>query len=154
MLHERCVNHAVLQSRYHNVLIAAYQDSTAWKPEVVSTVAVYQPDDPRAKGLRLWHEYGLRIVCEQQESHRFDYIGGKYVLQESYIQASSEMQHGYIQHPKGLLFWDADTGGLFEPAGDALWRRRHHAGGIQHRTDAPLAGGNLRKHGRLDAAGL
>ena len=76
-LNGRHVNHAILENRYHRVLIAAWRDGSVWKAETASTTALYQPGDERGEypnipSLSHW-DNGFTLRYGEQELYRFVY---------------------------------------------------------------------------------
>lgn len=124
----RHVNHAVMNSRYHNVLIAAQREDKVWEAEVVSTTAVYQPGDERADQVVLTHEGGGFCLAylnpesgESAEEYYFQYVEGEYRLQRVRYHADEEYANSYILEDGGLLFFQAGPENAPQPIGDALW---------------------------------
>lgn len=124
----RHVNHAILQNRYHAVLIAAWRDEGKWAVETTSTTAVYQPGDkrgeyPNAPGLSHTSE-GFVLTYGDSERYEFAYTEGEYRLTrvEYYDPAELSWSNSYILHSEGLMFWQSGPGETFLPIGDALWR--------------------------------
>lgn len=119
------VNHAVLQNRYHAVLIAAIREGKVWKPETVSTTAVFQPgqipegfpDSPtlehRDSGFIL--SYGEEVYTFLRDED------AQYYLHRAEFHQNEWYTNSLMQQPEGMLFWQSGPGEIFVPVGDALW---------------------------------
>lgn len=125
---ERHVNHAVMSSRYHNVLIAAQREDRVWEAEVVSTTAVYQPGDERARQVVLTHENGGFYLVymnpetdEPAEVYYFQHLEGGYQLRSVRYYVDEEYSNSYIADPAGLLFFQSGPENAPQPIGDAMW---------------------------------
>lgn len=63
----------IMQSRYHNQLIAAEKGADGWKSVIVSTTAVYQPSDGRGLPTLTRTEEGFELAYpEAGEVYRFE----------------------------------------------------------------------------------
>lgn len=115
------VNHAIMRSRYHAQLIAAFRDGKEWVSEVVSTTAVYQPGDSRGERVELKHtDDGFCLSYNETENYYFVRQDGDYILSRIYFDAGSGFGDSLVSYEdeevSGYQFWD---GG---PVGDALWQ--------------------------------
>lgn len=126
--YNRHFNHAVMSSRYHNVLIAAQREDKVWEAEVVSTTAVYQPGDERANQVVLTHEGGGFYLVylnpesgEPAEKYYFQHVEGEYQLQGVRYHMDEEYSDSYIVQDGGLLFFQSGPENAPQPIGDALW---------------------------------
>ncbi len=164
----RHVNHAILQNRYHAVLIAAYRDNKVWQAETVSTTAVYQPGDKRGDALNppeLFHEAGGFILrYGEEEQYTFANVEGQYLLQEvryglnecygdSFVPQSDDSFVPQSDNAgAGLLFFGAGPANTFLPIGDALW----HTDGITldefNITQMPRSIAEVERLNRVSAA--
>lgn len=120
---DRTVNHAILRSRYHAVLMAAAKEDGKWILESASTTAVYQPDDPRGQSPRLTHTGdGFTLAYGDRERYTFTWEGGDYFLTsaEYYVDPDKAFANSLTSHEGGYLFWQSGPGGAFLPIGDAL----------------------------------
>lgn len=120
---DRHVNHAILTSRYHSQLIAASRHGKEWQADVISTTAVYQPDDERAEGAKLTHtDDGFVLSYGDRERFVFTWIMDEYVLTFAMLEADTDRADSIVwQDGMGYLFWQSGTGGKNDPIGDALW---------------------------------
>lgn len=125
----RHLNHAILSSRYHNVLIAAQRVDKVWEAEIVSTTAVYQPGDERGLQPVLTHESdGFNLVYlnpktgDPAEEYFFLPLEGDYQLfTVRYIAEDGEISNSYMVENGGLLFFQSGVENSFQPIGDAMW---------------------------------
>ena len=122
------VNQAILQNRYHAVLIAAQRNDGKWEPLEVSTTAVYQPGDERGESPNapeLTHTGGGFVLrYGDSERYEFQYENGDYFLTAvDYITNPDFPQYSnsHLPHEGGMLFWQSGPGETFLPIGDALW---------------------------------
>ena len=121
------VNHAVLQNRYHAVLIAAYREDGRWKARNISTTAVYQPGSV-PEGLAsptLTHQDGGFVLSYGEEVYTF--LRGEdqqYYLERAEFHPDDVYTYtsSLVWQPEGMLLWQSGYGGDFEPVGDALWQ--------------------------------
>ncbi len=127
-LEGRHVNHAILRSRYHTVLIAAAREGKVWQAETISTTAVYQPDDERGKVVQLEHAGGSFVLQYGEpgalERYTFYYSkeDGEYILGDvRYIPESEWLANSFMHREDGMLFWQSGPEKTFLPIGDALW---------------------------------
>lgn len=121
---DRHVNHAILTSRYHSQLIAASRHGKEWRADVISTTAVYQPDDERAEGAKLTHtDDGFVLSYGDRERFVFTWIMDEYVLTFAMLQADTDLADTLIrQAGEGYLFWQSGSGSAKDPTGDAMWQ--------------------------------
>lgn len=127
----RHVNHAILQNRYHSLLISAKREGGCWEPETLSTTAVYQPGDPRGEYPNtpaLWHDDNGFVLKygDNGPSERYTFVYSEaladYILHDvRYTKADEWYNDSFIRHSEGLLFWQSGPGETFLPIGDALW---------------------------------
>lgn len=121
------VNHAVLQSRYHTVLIAAARENKVWEAETVSTTAVYQPGKipegcPPVPTLTHRDEGGFILSYGEKEVYTFlRDEDGEYYLQRAQFQQDEWYKNVLLWQPEGMLLWQEGPGETFVPIGDALW---------------------------------
>lgn len=127
-LNGRHVNHAILENRYHRVLIAAWRDGSVWKAETASTTALYQPGDERGEypnipSLSHW-DNGFTLRYGEQEMYRFVYDEdlGEYVLFNVRYDIESAYSDSYVTSAEGFQFWQSGEEDTFTPIGDALWQ--------------------------------
>lgn len=125
---ERHFNHAVMSSRYHNVLIAAQRKDKVWAPEVVSTTAVYQPGDERANQVVLTHDgSGFYLIYlnpetdEADERYFFLNMEGEYQLRSVRYRVDEEYSDSFMTDKSGLLFFQSGPENARQPIGDAMW---------------------------------
>ncbi len=133
-LEGRHVNHAILQNRYHALLIAAQREDNCWAAQTLSTTAVYQPGDPRGEypntpSLSHADDGFVLKYGDNGESERYTFVynqeTGDYLLHDvrySYADRGEWYSDSYILHNEGLLFWQSGPGETFLPIGDALWQ--------------------------------
>lgn len=121
----RHVNHAILKSRYHNVLISAYRDGKVWTADSVSTTAVYQPGDARDESANapvLEHiDGGFKLSYGDKENYTFRYENGQYILADVRYEQDEPHPDCFVRDAGGLLFWQSHPGVTFPPVGDAHW---------------------------------
>lgn len=119
------VNQAILQNRYHTLLISAARYDKTWAAESISTTAVYQPGDERGESPNspvLEHVTGgFRLSYGDRESYTFLWDGDQYVLAEAFFRQNEVFHESLIQQAEGLLLWQANPADAFLPVGDALW---------------------------------
>ncbi len=119
-------DHAVLESRYHRVLISAIQTDGEWVAQAESTLAVYQPDDPRGKtlprleqndrGVGVWElSYG------EGESYVFDAHG--FLLEARWVQdaQSAVAVNGWSSGDDYYAMWVSHPENSGLPIGEAHW---------------------------------
>lgn len=128
------VNHAVLENRYHAVLIATVRKGDEWKSKTISTTAVFQPGDAtkeEPKLVELLHESGsFSFVLKydgkgpggEHYTFCYDFDKDEYILREAYFVTADPMyDNNYIPDDKGMLFWSGGPDRTFLPIGDAMW---------------------------------
>lgn len=126
------LSHAILESRYHRVLIsAAARTDKIWHPEVVSTTAVYQPGDARGEvsnaptltqelgGFTL--TYGTGNTAEEYEFLYNDH-GDYYLTHVTYGTGTDNYSKSFQYDENGLMFWQSGMEDTFTPIGEATWR--------------------------------
>ncbi|MBQ3157240.1 MAG: hypothetical protein IJB81_10045 [Clostridia bacterium] len=119
----RHVNHAILKSRYHQVLIAAARQGKVWEAETISTIAVYQPGDARGASPSLTHvNGGFCLTYGNREAYTFLEEDGVYRLADARYLMDQAYSNSYSPHEEGLLFFQAGPENSGLPIGDALWR--------------------------------
>ena len=120
------VNHAVLQNRYHAVLIAAARAGKTWEAEAVSTIAVYQPgalpaDFPRYPTLT-HQDSGFILSYGDREGYTFlRDEDGQYLLYRAEFRDENGRVHSLHHQPEGMLLWQSGPGDTFASVGDAMW---------------------------------
>lgn len=119
------VNHAILKSRYHAQLIAAFRNGKEWTSEVVTTTAVYQPGDSRAERVELRHtDDGFCLSYGGTENYYFVRQDGDYILNHVYFDENSGYGDSLVWYSdesvSGYQYWDGGLEG--GPIGDALWQ--------------------------------
>lgn len=120
------VNHAVMQNRYHAVLIAAVRDGKVWEAETVSTTAVFQPGAipegfPNTPTLR-HQDDGFVLSYGDEEVYTFYRDeDAKYYLHRAEFRQNEWYANSLMEQPEGMLFWQSGPGEVFVPVGDALW---------------------------------
>ncbi len=122
------VNHAVMQSRYHAVLIAARRINKVWQADAVATAAVYQPGSEGAKTCGApsldFNDNGelvLRYGSGEIYAFSYDPHTGQYRLAEiRYNPDQPYAGRSYFAVRDGLEFWQSGPGDAFLPVGDAL----------------------------------
>lgn len=123
----RHVNHAVMQSRYHAVLIAAVREDGRWTAETVSTTAVFQPGKipegfPPVPTLSHLDEGGFTLSYGEKEVYTFlRDEDGEYYLHRAKLQQDEWYRNVLLWQPEGMLLWQDGPGDAFVPVGDALW---------------------------------
>ncbi len=125
----RYVNHAILNSRYHSVLIAAERVEGRWQARTVSTAAVYQPDDERGRAVELTHtgdgfrlQYGQEVYTFTWQPEQNAYILTLVRYNEDCDYGTSLMySSGQDGQPRGYLLWQGGPENAIQPIGDALW---------------------------------
>lgn len=126
VLEGRHVNHAILQNRYHAVLIAARREGKVWEAQNISTTAVFQPGAVPG-GLPAFptlshQDDGFVLSYGEQERYTFRCDGwGEYYLHRADFKQSEWYTNCVVSHPEGMLFWQSGPGDMFVPVGDALW---------------------------------
>lgn len=120
------VNQAILENRYHALLVSAARYDRVWVEDAMVTTAVYQPDDKRGEypcNPTLEHLDGdrFRLSYGQEEAYTFQWDGEMYFLAEARYHMSSENSDSFIMEEQGLNFWQSNPGDAFLPVGDALW---------------------------------
>ena len=126
VLEGRHVNHAILQNRYHAVLIAARREGKVWETQNISTTAVFQPravpDGLPAVPTLSHQDGGFVLSYGDQESYTFHCDGwGEYYLHRADFKQDQHYTNCFVQQPEGMLFWQSGPGEIFVPVGDALW---------------------------------
>ena len=124
----RHVNHAILENRYHRVLISAFRNGSVWQADTISTTAVFQPGDPRGEypnNPTLTHQ-GDSFVLEygDEETYLFAYDeeNQDYRLSQALYRQNDLYSNSFFPHPEGMEFWQSGPGDAFLPVGDGLWR--------------------------------
>lgn len=119
------VNHAILENRYHAVLIAASRDGKVWTADHVNHTAAYQPGDKRGEYPNvpvLEHiGDGIKLSYGDGESYTFLYEEGQFVLADVRYHQDMRYTDCFVREKEGLLFWQSNPGGAFLPVGDGLW---------------------------------
>lgn len=122
---ERYVNQAILENRYHRLLIAAWRDGQVWKTDAVSTTAVYQPGDPRGEYPNhpvVRHDgNGFSLSYGENEQYYFVWKDGQYVLHTVKYDITSDYGDSYLTSDDGFQFWQSGMANTFVPIGDAIW---------------------------------
>lgn len=119
----RHVNQAILSSRYHSQLIAAFRENGIWQVDTASTTAVYQPGDQRGTSPALRHtEQGFELSYGGSEVYTFTWMDGQYVLTRVSFNINSYYGDSLMWQDDGYLFWQAGLEDSMQPIGDALWR--------------------------------
>ncbi len=126
----RYVNHAILSSRYHSVLIAAKRGLLGWTAEAVSTAAVYQPDDARSRDVVLEHltdedGFRLRYGSEEytfqwaQELEAYVLMSARYDVDSGY---GSSLRYSTDEELRACYeLWEGGPENSARPIGDARW---------------------------------
>ena len=120
------VNHAVLQNRYHALLITAYREEGRWKAESISTTAVFQPGQipegfPQYPTLE-HRDGGFILSYGDQEVYTFlRDEDARYTLHRAEFKQNEWYTNCVAEQPEGMLFWQSGPGEIFVPVGDALW---------------------------------
>lgn len=119
-------NHAVLQNRYHAVLIAALREDGRWTAENISTTAVFQPGQiPEGfpKYPTLEHkDSGFILSYGDEEVYTFlRDEDARYTLHRADFKQNDWYTNSLMEQPEGMLFWQSGPGEIFVPVGDALW---------------------------------
>ena len=120
------VNHAVLQNRYHAVLIAAVRNGKVWEAENISTTAVYQPGQipegfPSTPTLE-HRDSGFVLSYGDEEVYTFYRDeDGQYYLHRADFRQNEWYTNCMVAQPEGMLFWQSGPGEIFVPVGDAMW---------------------------------
>lgn len=126
------LSHAILESRYHRVLIAAAaRTDKIWRTEVVSATAVYQPGDKRGDapntpaltgdGCTFTLTYGTGDTAEEYV-FTYDDVGDYYLTHVTYGTGSWEYSHAFQYADDGLIFWQSGVEETFAPIGEDTWR--------------------------------
>lgn len=126
------LNHAILESRYHRVLLAAARRTDkVWRTEVVSSTAVYQPGDERGEyphtpaltqdwgGFTL--TYGTDASGEQYD-FAYDDKGDYDLTFAQYGSGVAGYSNCFQIAEDGLVLWQSGVDGTFTPIGEALWK--------------------------------
>lgn len=122
----RRVNHAILENRYHSVLIAAWRENKKWETFAVSTTAVYQPDDERGQypnNPALNHTTdGFTLSYGDSELYTFVWDGDYFLDRVDYF-ADPDLSYSncLVSTYGGYLFWQSGPADTFLPIGEALW---------------------------------
>lgn len=120
------VNHAVMQNRYHAVLIAACREDGRWVAENISTTAVFQPGSvpegfPNAPTLE-HRDSGFVLSYGDAEVYTFlRDEDARYTLHRAEFGQNQWYANALMEQPEGMLFWQSGPGEIFVPVGDALW---------------------------------
>lgn len=123
----RHVNHAVLQNRYHAVLIAAYREDKVWQAQNVSTTAVFQPGSvpeglPAVPTITHGESSAFILSYGDREVYTFRYDeDAEYYLARAEFKQNEWYTNALMEQPEGMLFWQSGPGEIFVPVGDALW---------------------------------
>lgn len=127
---KRTVSFAALENRYHTVLIAASKEAEGdWQADVISTTALYQPDDATADDPKLL-EFFTNDVDELKikygpDNYTFAYSHdtGDYLLVDVYYGDDENPWYSdsFRSCEEGMEFWAAGPGESFLPIGDAKW---------------------------------
>lgn len=119
------VNHAILQNRYHRVLIAAYRENSVWKTLNAATTAVYQPGDERGEYPNtptLSHTAnGFTLQYGDTERYTFVWQDGVYVLTNVRYDVNNSFANSYVTSEEGFTFWQSGVSDTFTPIGEAIW---------------------------------
>ena len=121
------VNHAILENRYHSVLIAAWRANKKWETFEVFTTAVYQPDDARGQypnNPALNHTTdGFTLSYGDSERYTFVWEDGEYFLDrvDYFVDPDLAYSNSYLRQGSGLLFWQSGPSDTFLPIGEAKW---------------------------------
>ena len=119
------VNHAILQNRYHALLIAASREGKVWQADQVNHTAVYQPGDKRGESPNnpeLEHiAGGFKLSYGDKEVYTFLHTESGYVLADVRYKADEYYTDCFVREEGGLGFWQSNPGEAFLPVGDALW---------------------------------
>ena len=121
------VNHAILQNRYHAVLISAVRKDKVWQTSQLSTTAVYQPGDKRGEypnqPTLACVDGQLILSYGDQEVYTFHYsdTDGKYHLTDVRYQEDKDYVDCFVLEDDGLGFWQSNPDNAFLPIGDAHW---------------------------------
>lgn len=124
------LNVAILESRYHRVLIAASRQDGRWQPDILSGTAVYQPGDkrgeyPNTPALTL--DSGILTLTYGEGENREEYVfahntTGDYTLYEVMLGTGiPDHHHSYVDASNGLLFWQSGLDETFTPIGEDTW---------------------------------
>ncbi len=125
-LYGRHVNHAILQNRYHAVLIAAYREDKVWHAQNISTTSVFQPGQvpeglPSVPTIR-HQDSGFVLSYGDEEVYTFLYDEDvEYYLHRAEFKQNEWYSNCLVEQPEGMLFWQSGPGEIFVPVGDALW---------------------------------
>lgn len=118
-------NQAILENRYHAVLINALRYDKVWQAADIVTTAVYQPGDARGEFPNnpiLTHlEDGFLLSYGDAECYIFLWNGEDYGLSEVRYGETVERYNSFILDGGRLLFWQSGSGESFQPIGDGLW---------------------------------
>ena len=146
---DRYVNQAVLENRYHALLIAAWRDGDTWRVDTASTTAVYQPGDergeyPNTPGLSHF-ENGFTLTYGEKEQYHFVWQDGAYVLQRVLYGMDEYFSDSYLSTPEGFQFWQSGMADTFTPIGDAIWHTDGITLGEFNITQTPRSLAELRR---------
>ena len=123
----RRVNHAILENRYHAQLIAAARNDGKWAADVISTTAVYQPDDKRGEypnyPILKHNGDGFTLSYGDSECYTFTWEDGQYILQraEYFVDSNHAYSNSCMRQGGGMLFWQSGPANTFLPIGEAEW---------------------------------
>ena len=124
------LNVAILESRYHRVLIAASRQGERWQPDILSGIAVYQPGDKHDKAdatPTLTLDSGILTLTYGKGEYSDSYVfahntAGDYTLYEAMLgTGTSDYSHSYVDSDNGLLFWQSGVDRTFTPIGEDTW---------------------------------
>lgn len=124
------LNIAILESRYHRVLIAASRTDKVWQAEVVSGTAVYQPGDTRGEASHtptVTLDSGMLTLTYGTGNYSETYLfahnaDGDYTLRETMVSTGSpDYSNSYFASDNGYLFWQSGVADIFAPIGEDTW---------------------------------
>ncbi len=126
------VNQAILQNRYHAVLINASRDGKTWVADQQVTTAVYQPGDKRGEypntpvleHIEGAYDGGFKLSYGDEESYTFLSKDGEYFLWEVRYHKNKPYNESFLfvlSDEEELQFWQSNPGEAFLPVGDGRW---------------------------------
>ena len=124
------VNFAALENRYHTVLIAASKKMVGdWQADVISTTALYQPDDATKDDPKLLEFFAddvgnlkIKYGPDNYTFTSYDLTGTYYLSDVNYgDDINPWFSDGFQATDRGLEFWAAGPSDTFLPIGDARW---------------------------------
>ena len=124
---DRHVNQAIMESRYHAQLIAAWRNNGKWEAIEISTTAVYQPDDVRGEYPNnpvLTHTSdGFTLSYGDSEEYTFVWQDGDYYLDrvDYYVDPNRAYANALVSAYGGMMLWQSGPANTFLPIGEALW---------------------------------